>query len=112
MPSKHCKDNMWLIKPANLNQGRGIEIFTSLKDILVSLNSKYVNTIWLLQKYIERPLLYHGRKFDIRIWAIMTNKCEVFVYRRGNYLLVKACKLTLSLSNYELRLHTHMLREI
>lgn len=22
IPSKHCKDNWWLIKPANMNQGR------------------------------------------------------------------------------------------
>lgn len=27
VPSKHCKQNFWLIKPANMNQGRGIEIF-------------------------------------------------------------------------------------
>ena len=33
VPVKHCEQNIWLIKPANANQGRGIEIFRSLRDI-------------------------------------------------------------------------------
>eukprot|EP00831_Metopus_contortus_P060180 TRINITY_DN52083_c0_g1_i4.p1 TRINITY_DN52083_c0_g1~~TRINITY_DN52083_c0_g1_i4.p1 ORF type:complete len:110 (-),score=22.41 TRINITY_DN52083_c0_g1_i4:136-465(-) len=27
VPAKHCTDNVWLVKPAAMNQGRGIEIF-------------------------------------------------------------------------------------
>ena len=33
VPVKHCEQNMWLVKPATLNQGRGIEIFRNLRDI-------------------------------------------------------------------------------
>ena len=33
VPVKHCAQNMWLVKPASLNQGRGIEIFRHMKDI-------------------------------------------------------------------------------
>ena len=29
-PLKHCADNMWIVKPAALNQGRGIEVFRNL----------------------------------------------------------------------------------
>jgi len=32
-PLKHCTDNMWIVKPAALNQGRGIEVFRNLRDI-------------------------------------------------------------------------------
>lgn len=39
MPQKHCKDNWWLIKPANLNQGRGIEISNNYTDIIHFVNS-------------------------------------------------------------------------
>ena len=33
VPLKHCTSNMWLVKPASLNQGRGIEIFKNMRDI-------------------------------------------------------------------------------
>jgi hypothetical protein len=39
--------------------------------------------MWIIQKYIERPLLYYGRKFDIRIWVILTNKFEIYCYSEG-----------------------------
>ena len=33
VPFKHCEQNMWLVKPASMNQGRGIELFRNLRDI-------------------------------------------------------------------------------
>jgi len=34
VPYKHTLKNLWLVKPDNLNQGRGIEIFKNIKDII------------------------------------------------------------------------------
>ena len=48
-----------------------------------ALNSKQAETYWVVQKYVERPLLYIGRKFDIRVWALFTNKKEVYFYGQG-----------------------------
>ena len=79
VPAKHCEGNVWLIKPAAQNQGRGIEIFkNNLAEMKKFLESKPPNTYWVIQKYIERPLLFKGRKFDIRMWAVMTWKMELF----------------------------------
>ena len=70
VPPKHCKENMWLVKPANENQGKGIKIFNDLEQIIRFLESSLNYTYWVVQKYLERPLLYKNRKFDIRVWAV------------------------------------------
>ena len=72
---------MWLVKPASLNQGRGIEIFRNMRDISNFIFNKNDIQHWVVQKYVERPFLYNGRKFDLRIWAIVTNDYRVYVYR-------------------------------
>lgn len=44
-PAKHCTKNMWLIKPAALNQGKGIEVCRSLKEIKSILQSKRMHSV-------------------------------------------------------------------
>lgn len=83
MPVKHCLKNIWIIKPANLNQGKGIELCKNLNLILKKIRDKPSGSLWVIQKYIERPLLIAGRKFDIRIWAMATGKRDLFYYKLG-----------------------------
>lgn len=71
-------DSVWICKPSNLSQGRGITLIRNLSELTDLLNtpsSEKANTQqqWIVQKYIERPLLLQGgRKFDIRQWVLIT----------------------------------------
>lgn len=53
---------------------------------------------YLVQKYLERPLLLWGRKFDIRCWALLTDAFDLYVYRDG-YLRTSSEPFTLELGD-------------
>ena len=65
-----------------MNQGRGIEIFKTAKEITDFVFGKK-DSLCVVQKYIERPLLYKQRKFDIRVWALVTEDFRIYYYREG-----------------------------
>jgi hypothetical protein len=86
-------NNMWIIKPINLNRGRCIQVMNdtdAIVDYLLKIqeikklesdnNDNFKCEHILLQKYLEKPLLYQGRKFDIRIWIMLISGQENFVY--------------------------------
>ena len=90
IPKTHLIKNIWLLKPANLNRGRNIILCENLNKIEKEINNCKKNKQFqflLLQKYIENILLYHKRKFDIRIWVLITfinNKFECFYFKEGH----------------------------
>ena len=64
---KYAQRNFkWIIKPPARARGTGI------KPLIV-------------QKYIERPLLINGNKFDLRLYVLVTsvNPLRVYLYKDG-----------------------------
>jgi len=63
--------NIWIVKPAGSSRGRGIQMFDNLKQIMEYANSRELQ--YVVQKYIENPMIIMNRKFDIRQWVLVTN---------------------------------------
>jgi tubulin monoglycylase TTLL3/8 len=75
--------NAWILKPGGKSRGRGIEIHTDLEDLLKSIMVSK-DTIWVTQKYIEKPLIIIGKKFDMRVWILVTSAepLKVWMFKR------------------------------
>lgn len=74
-----------MLKVSNSNRGRGIHVFSTLSRLnqLLREATSPNDTHYVLQKYIERPLLVHGRKFDLRVWVLVTCDMKVYFYKEG-----------------------------
>ncbi|XP_039738233.1 putative tubulin polyglutamylase TTLL2 [Pteropus medius] len=93
MPSDYCqfvaeyfkekqtlgtKPGYWICKPAELSRGRGIIIFSDIKDLIF-------DDTYIVQKYICNPLLVGRYKCDLRIYVCVTGfkPLTIYIYQEG-----------------------------
>ena len=82
---------------------RQIDYYTLLKkNNNIEKKKHYQSKKILLQKYIENPLLYNGRKFDMRIWVLLAHDMKVYIFKEGH---LKATSYKYSLDNKDSFVH-------
>jgi len=64
-------EHMWILKPSSGSRGNGIVVCDNAEDISETLESADPESYWVVQKYLERPFLFHGRKFDLRSYCLV-----------------------------------------
>ncbi|KAL0591959.1 hypothetical protein ABG067_000612 [Albugo candida] len=82
---------VWIMKPIGKAQGKGIFLITKLSQIndwrgdnRTQGTSPPVET-YIVQRYVANPYLVGGKKFDMRLYALVTSfsPLEVYIYRGG-----------------------------
>ncbi|KAI4497745.1 hypothetical protein M0802_007071 [Mischocyttarus mexicanus] len=82
----------WIVKPVSRSQGKGIFLFRRLKDLIDWKSSRIEKQqsevhaeTFVVQKYIDDPYLLAGRKFDLRIYVLVTSfhPLKVWLAREG-----------------------------
>lgn len=79
--------NVWIIKPGeNTNRGNGINVSSNLNEIRSLVQKAGAvggkERTYIIQKYIDHPLLINNRKFDFRCYGILT---AINGYQKGYF---------------------------
>ncbi|CAG9570162.1 tubulin-tyrsoine ligase-like protein [Leishmania major strain Friedlin] len=76
----------FILKPNSGCQGRGIVV---ARDPLTALDEHILDN-YIVQEYVHRPLLLEGKKFDLRVYVLLTSirHPSIFLFNDG---LVRIC---------------------
>lgn len=88
MPAKMCSNNLWVVKPAGCGGARKAMIVSTAEDVATVISA--MNTDFVIQKYVERPLTLSGYKVTVRLHVLVTDSADVYVHRAGLVLLASS----------------------
>ena len=83
---KENSGSVFIVKPSAGCKGQGVLISSSLEEIasFVKTNTGEKGSLFVAQRYIDRPFLIQGRKFDIRVWAMLSHPYNIHVFTEGS----------------------------
>ena len=62
--------------------------------------NKVMTRKFIIQKYIESPLLIRGRKFDIRSWVLITHDLNAYLFKEG-YIRTSSSPFVIDLNDVD-----------
>ena len=74
----------YILKPSAGTKGEGIQLFQTKLELIRALSSETTNE-FVIQEYIENPLLIDNKKFDIRVYVLLSgvNPMKCFISTEG-----------------------------
>lgn len=96
---------MWIMKPTSRSQGKGIFLINKLAQIKKwSSQSRWgqqspagapLREAYVISRYVDNPLLIGGKKFDLRIYVLVTSyrplRAYQYVHGFARYSTCSAC---------------------
>jgi len=105
---------LWIWKPVSLACGKGIRLFRSA--VPADAERKLAQKPGVVQRYVDRPMLINGFKFDLRLYVVVTSYDPLRVYLSSEGLVRMATERystapetlrhrTMHLTNYSVNKH-------
>jgi len=103
--------NLWIVKPGeNTNRGTGINVCATVDQVREELKATICEKTgkahtYIVQKYIDKPYLINKRKFDLRIYSLITSingGMQGYYYSEG---YIRTSSKEFSLNNLNRMIH-------
>lgn len=107
---------VWIYKPASLSCGKGIKLLSSSSTPAADKKLSQKNGV--IQRYLDRPMMINGYKYDLRIYVVVTSFDPLKVYLNSEGLVRFATERyakptpenlnhrTMHLTNYSVNKHS------
>ena len=69
---KDHPEEIFISKPTAGSQGDGILLLRKFSELSMSMSNSKLNEL-VVQKYLDKPLLIDGKKFDLRLYVLISN---------------------------------------
>ena len=76
---------VWIVKPEGGRRGEGIAILTDLEPLLERCRQERCRLV--AQRYVPKPHLILGLKYDVRVWALVTSINPLVWWAYDDYYL-------------------------